>query len=99
MSIALISTLLPWIFSLLGGVVFWVVAKHPIGWILGVIQMLILVPLAILTSEWGFIAQTVIYSAVFVRNYFVTIKDHKLPHELKPKCSGCGNVLKPKVAA
>jgi len=90
--------LFPWLVSLFGGVVFWVVAKHPIGWLLGVVQMMLFVPLAILTGEWGFLAQTVIYSGVFIRNYFVELKEHRKPEDQKPRCSKCSKVIR-KVAA
>jgi hypothetical protein len=85
---------LPWIFSLMGGAIFWTCAKHPIGWLIGVVQMIVLVPITLGAHEWGFISQSVIYSAVFIRNYFVQMRDHKTPHELKPKCTECGTVLK-----
>ena len=85
---------LPWIFSLLGGVIFYVCARHPIGWFIGVVQMIVLIPITLGAHEWGFISQSVIYSAVFIRNYYVQMADHKLADEHKPKCTGCGTVLK-----
>lgn len=94
----LLNTLLPWIFSLMGGAVFYVCARHYVGWLIGVVQMLVLVPLALLAGEQGFIGQTVIYSSVFIWNFFVERKEHRKPEELKPKCTKCNKVIK-KVAA
>lgn len=92
MDLALI--LLPWVFSLLGGVIFYVCARHPIGWLIGVVQMIVLIPIAIFAHESGFYSQSVIYSAVFLWNYFYELKEHKKPDHEKPRCTGCGNVLK-----
>jgi hypothetical protein len=90
---------LPWIISVFGGVVFWACAKHPFGWIVGVLQQCLYIPLVILTGQIGFMAHTVIYSAVFIRNYFVEHKEHKTPEHEKVRCIDCRKVIKKKVVA
>ena len=96
---AVLVTILPWFISLFGGVVFWVCAKHPFGWLVGVIQQMVYIPLVILTGEYGFLAHTLIYSAVFVRNYFEANGEHKAPEHEKKLCANCRAVIKKKVAA
>ena len=94
----MLNIALPWIFSLMGGVIFYVCARHYIGWLIGVAQMIVLVPLSMLAHESGFYAQSIIYSSVFIWNYFAERREHRKPEELKPKCTRCSKVIK-KVAA
>ena len=84
-----VATLLPWVISVLGGVVFWICAKHPWGWAVAVLQQCLYIPLVILTGEIGFLAHTLIYSAVFIRNYVVEIRERNLPDEHKQLCKEC----------
>jgi hypothetical protein len=96
---AVLVTILPWLISLFGGVVFWMCAKHPFGWLVGVIQQCFYIPLVILTHEYGFLAHTVIYSIVFVRNYFEARTEHKTPEHERMRCIECRKPMKKKVAA
>ena len=90
---------LPWFVSVFGGVVFWECARHPRGWLLGVLQQVGYIPLAILTGQWGFLAHFSIYSGVFTRNFWVEIKDRKAPEHHKSLCVNCRKTARKSVNA
>jgi len=94
-----VVTVLPWVISVFGGVCFWMCAKHPLGWLVAVVQQCLYIPLVFLTGEVGFLAHTLIYSAVFMRNYSVELKEHKVPEHEKVRCIQCRKPIKKKVAA
>jgi hypothetical protein len=95
----ILEQFLPWAISGFGFFVFWMCAKHPFGWLVGVIQQCLYIPLVIITGEYGFLAHTVLYSIVFVRNYFEGIADHKAPEHEKQRCIDCRKIIKKKVSA
>jgi len=88
---------LPWFVSIFGGIVFWICAKNPYGWLTGVVQQAFYIPLAILTGQWGFISHFVIYSSVFTRNFFVEMGDKKAPEHHKTLCADCRKLDRKKV--
>lgn len=85
----IIIVVLPWFVSVFGGVVFWMCARNPYGWLTGVLQQAGYIPLAILTGQWGFIAHFTIYSGVFTRNFWVDMADRKAPEHHKTLCPKC----------
>ncbi|MGH7239565.1 MAG: hypothetical protein ACREHG_05810 [Candidatus Saccharimonadales bacterium] len=90
---------LPWFVSVFGGIVFWMCAKNPYGWLTGILQQVGYIPLAILTGQWGFLAHFSIYSGVFTRNFWAEMSDRNAPEHHKTLCPNCRKDSRKKVSA
>ena len=65
------AEILSWIIPLVGAACFWVCIKHPWGWFVGIVQQAMYLAYAFVTHNWGFILHSLIFTAIFIRNYIV----------------------------
>ena len=63
------AEVLSWIIPLVGALCFWLCIKHPWGWFVGIGQQVLYLWYAYATHNWGFILHSLIYTAIFIRNF------------------------------
>lgn len=73
----MLAEVLSWVIPAIGLVAFWICIHHPWGWFIAIGQQTGYLAYAFVTHNWGFIFHSVVFSALFLRNYAVDSRDAK----------------------
>lgn len=81
----MLSQVLSWVIPAVGLVAFWLCARYPWGWFVGIGQQALYLAYAFITRQWGFLFHSFLYTIVFARNFILDEKTLRLKREKKAR--------------